>query len=214
MQTDGKETARESTRDEANRYIRLLRASTEDRESEVLLNQLADLHLSSEQVQELITAAVNEDSEERRVLLWQAIRQSRDSRGRAYLIQTLANDSTADLQIQFIDGLQNPTRHDVPILVAIYKSHRPRQKAEPVAHAPKPLAARDDIAKVDSKDDLAWNNKDKEQYDNENRYNRNRSTNDLRKDKTEQQSKADVSEETESKEMPNADGQSVRCVGS
>lgn len=126
----------------ADEWMKVLFESNVDEFLIRVVDRLSYFHLSSDQVRQLKEAADQEKSDSKRVVLWQAIRQSRDIDGRSYLIQTLLNKTSKEVQIQFIEQLPNPTRFDVPILVALYNSHRPPQEASkrPLDTEPRAIA--------------------------------------------------------------------------
>lgn len=122
------ETAKEFVGGTAEQWVTALIDSREMLDSILYSDRLSFFYLAPDQIARLKTAAEQEPSDQKRLLLWHAIRQSRDIPSRNYLIQNLVENSSVDLQIQFIDGLRNPSRYDIPILVALYNSHRPSQK--------------------------------------------------------------------------------------
>ncbi len=112
----------------ADQWLAAILDSTVDQDAEQILGRLSFFQLTSDQVNRLQAAAQEAESETRRMILWHAIRLSRDRSGRKYLIQKLVNESTAETQIQFLESLRNPGQFDVPILVALYNCHRPQRK--------------------------------------------------------------------------------------
>jgi hypothetical protein len=109
-----------------DRWIQALVDLRVDIDANHVLDRLARFHLSSNQVKQLITAANEEQSDSKRVVLWQAIRMSHDYSGRDYLINTLVGKSSVQMQLQFIEKLRNPSRFDVPILASLYNGRSRR----------------------------------------------------------------------------------------
>lgn len=103
----------------ADQWLQELVDSRVDIDTRLSVDRLSCFHLSPAQVEKLTAAADEEVSYEKRVLLWQAMRQSRDAKTRDYLIRVLRK-AGVESQIQFLDEIENLTRFDVPILVALY----------------------------------------------------------------------------------------------
>lgn len=118
---DNKEATEPST---ADGWLDALLESTVERNAKRAAHRLCDYHLTRDQVQQLIAAADREKSDFKRVMYWHAIRLSQDSAGRDYLIRTLVEKCSLEMQIQFIEELRNPSRFDLAILAALYNSHR------------------------------------------------------------------------------------------
>jgi hypothetical protein len=132
----------------ADRWLNALIASRETLDTSIYLDRLSYFHLTEPQIRQLRTAAEEEQSDRKRVVLWHALRQSRDVRSRDYLIKTLVGDSV-DMQIQFINELRNPSRFDIPILVALYNSHRPKKKDLLQQQYSNDIGKRDPLAEID-----------------------------------------------------------------
>lgn len=117
---------------------------------------LADLletyTLTEEQVRELLRAAQVETSEERKIILWHALRCSRSRAAREYLLRNVAEDSEPSLQVRFVQSLTQPTPFDVPILCALYQ--RPAPAAEEALSLRKPdePSLPDEIVKLATRD--------------------------------------------------------------
>ena len=122
----------------ADQWMKALFDATVDEKCNHVLDRLSYFYLTPTQVKQLRTAADQENSDPKRVILWQAIRMSQDTSGRDYLIHTLVEKSSAEMQIQFIESIRNPTRFDLPILLALYNSPRLRSKADAHAQTLKP----------------------------------------------------------------------------
>lgn len=100
-------------------WLEELTESEVDRQAGLAVHQLSQFHLSRGQVDTLIAAAEKADSDPQRLRLWQAIRNSQDSQGRKYLISTLLQ-SSAGVQVHFLEEFRNPSQFDLPILAALY----------------------------------------------------------------------------------------------
>lgn len=88
---------------------------------QVLAQVLEELVLDEKQLQRLIDASESSSSSVRKVLLYEAIRHSRDVKGRSFLKQALMAASP-ETQIQFLNNLRNPAPFDIPILQSIFVS--------------------------------------------------------------------------------------------
>jgi hypothetical protein len=119
----------------ADQWIKALCDATVDEKCSHVLDRLSYFYLTPTQVQQLRTAADQENSDAKRVMLLHAIRLSQDTNGRDYLIHKLVEKSSPEMQIQFIESFRNANRFDIPILLALYNSHHPRKKID--AHAPR-----------------------------------------------------------------------------
>lgn len=112
----------------ASQWVDVLIELKVDLNANHILDRLSRFHLSSSQVRALISAAEQESSDSKRVVLWHAIRMSRDQHGRDYLIHSLLQKSSQQLQLQFVEQLRIPTRFDIPILAALYKNQPKEEK--------------------------------------------------------------------------------------
>ncbi len=121
----------------ADHWLQALIHARESIETSIYLDRLSYFQLTTTQLKQLIAAAEQESSDEKKIVLWQALRQSRDTRGRDYLLKALVEKSSPETQLQFIDQMRNLSRFDVPILLALYKKHRLGKNAEstPIANA-------------------------------------------------------------------------------
>lgn len=112
----------------ASQWVDVLIELKVDLNANHVLDRLSQFHLSSSQVKTLIAAAEQESSDSKRLILWHSIRMSRDQHGRDYLIHSLLQKSSHQLQLQFVEQLRIPTRFDVPILAALYKNQPKDEK--------------------------------------------------------------------------------------
>lgn len=87
-----------------------------------LANWLETYSLSDAQVEQLITAARLADSDERRIVLWHAIRCTRSHAGQQFLLKNVVEDSDERTRIRFVQSLTNLAPADVPLLTALYRS--------------------------------------------------------------------------------------------
>lgn len=127
----------------ADRWLHELIGSDNSVDSRISLDRLSYFQLSPAQLEKLTAAVDGDESRDKRVMLWQAMRQSRDVKTRDYLIRVLLEEGV-EMQTQFLDELENPTRFDVPILIALYNSQRP-QRAMPKAKS-KTTAGESDVS--------------------------------------------------------------------
>jgi hypothetical protein len=103
----------------AERFASLL--ATEDQlEAAKLAESLSDAILTAEQVKSLIEHASSTTSDVRRIMLWNAIRLSRDIQGRKFLRETLARKATSEQKVQFVQSLRNLNLDDAPVLIELY----------------------------------------------------------------------------------------------
>ena len=106
--------------------VKLLLDSREQTQLQTLAQTIEELTLTNEQVEQLVLAATHSESDYRRIILYHAIRHTRDIQGRHFLIDALAK-SSVETQIQFLDNLKNPAPFDIPILQAIFRQNENRK---------------------------------------------------------------------------------------
>ncbi len=115
-------------------------------EMQLLGNCLETFNLEQAQVERLIAAARETTSEERRNLLWHALRQTRSTAARDFLGLHLVEDCDHNSRVRFLRSLDNLAPFDVPLLTALY------QGAEKIRKEPE--AARELIREDDLRDVL------------------------------------------------------------
>lgn len=94
---------------------------------ELLGNWLETYNLERGQVERLIAATQSTSSEERRNLLWHALRCTRTKAAREYLLKNLVEDTDETTRIRFVKSLTILAPFDVPLLTALYQSSPPPQ---------------------------------------------------------------------------------------
>jgi hypothetical protein len=113
---------------DSDHWLSALIESKDQTDSSVYLDRLENFHLSASQLDMLCKSASQEESDGKRIVLWQALRQSRDTRSRDVLIKILVHESSVDERIEFIEQMHNLSRSDIPVLIALYNSQRPKKK--------------------------------------------------------------------------------------
>lgn len=120
----------------------------------VLGNWLATYNLDESQVDKLIAAAGATTSEERRNLLWHALRCTRSRAAREYLQRNLVEDSDKATRLRFLHSFTNLDPFDVPLLISLYQAaeDEPRDKSGALM----PLAnVQDAIVQLATREDSA-----------------------------------------------------------
>jgi hypothetical protein len=127
----------------AERVLSEFLAAEQSGEMQLLGNCLETFNLEQPQVERLIAAARETTSEERRNLLWHALRQTRSTAAREYLQLHLVDDGDHNSRVRFLRSLSNLSPFDVPLLTALYqradkqalpKSNNTKQTPERPAH--------------------------------------------------------------------------------
>lgn len=136
---------------DSDHWLRALIESQDRTDSSVYLDRLAYFHLSANQLDMLFKSASQESSDGKRVVLWQAIRQSRDTKSRDSLIKILVDESSVDQQVEFLEQMQNLTKSDIPILSALYNSQRPKKRKSPNSPGENYVTPPDDLQDVPQK---------------------------------------------------------------
>ncbi len=106
---------------QAERVLQALLASEQGGEMELLVNCLETFNLEQPQIERLIAAARETTSEERRNLLWQALRQTRSTAAREYLRLHLVEDCDHTSRVRYLRSLTNLAPFDVPLLTALFE---------------------------------------------------------------------------------------------
>jgi len=105
----------------ADRVLQELLASEQAGEMELLVNCLETFNLEQPQIERLIAAARETSSEERRNLLWQALRQTRSTAAREFLRLQLVEDCDHTSRVRYLRSLKNLAPFDVPLLTALFQ---------------------------------------------------------------------------------------------
>lgn len=90
-------------------------------EMQLLGNCLETFNLEQPQIERLIAATRATTSEERRNLLWHALRQTRSTAAREYLKIHLVDDCDHNSRVRYLRSLTNLAPFDVPLLTALYQ---------------------------------------------------------------------------------------------
>lgn len=133
---------------DSDHWLRALIESQDRTDTSVYLDRLAYFHLSANQLDLLVKSASQENSDEKRVILWHAIRQSRDTKSREQLIKILVGESSVDEQVEFLEQMQNISKSDIPILSALYNSQRPKKRKSPRSPGENDITPLDDLQNV------------------------------------------------------------------
>jgi hypothetical protein len=106
---------------QAERVLQALLASEQGGEMQLLGNCLETFNLEQPQIERLIAAARETTSEERRNLLWQALRQTRSTTAREFLQHQLVEDCDHTTRVRYLRSLTNLAPFDVPLLTALFQ---------------------------------------------------------------------------------------------
>lgn len=106
---------------QAERVLQMFLASEQGGEMELLANCLETFNLEQQQIERLIAATRETTSEERRNLLWQALRQTRSTAARDYLKSHLVEDCDHTSRVRYLRSLTNLAPFDVPLLTALFQ---------------------------------------------------------------------------------------------
>lgn len=120
----------------------------------VLGNWLATYNLDESQVDQLIAAARASTSEERRNLLWHALRCTRSRAAREYLQRNLVEDSDPTTRLRFLDSFTNLDPFDVPLLIALYQAAEEGPRGKPDLPMPQ-ASVQDAIIQLATREDSA-----------------------------------------------------------
>lgn len=107
---------------QAERVLQAFLASEQGGEMELLANCLETFNLEQPQIDRLLAAARETTSEERRNLLWQALRQTRSTAAREYLRLHLVEDCDHTSRVRYLRSLTNLAPFDVPLLTALFQN--------------------------------------------------------------------------------------------
>jgi hypothetical protein len=131
-------------RDQASELLTQFLAAQQPAVMQGLGNWLETHALTGEQVGQLIVAAQKATSDDRRNLLWHAIRCSRSRIGREFLMKTLVDDTDEATKVRFAQSLTILAPFDVPLIAALYQSGRYAQDTSP--------GVREEIIKLATRD--------------------------------------------------------------
>lgn len=106
---------------QSQRVLYSFLASEQSGEMQLLSNCLETFNLEQPQIDQLLAAARKTTSEERRNLIWQALRQTRSTAARDYLNLHLVQDCDHNSRVRYLRSLDNLAPFDVPMLTALYQ---------------------------------------------------------------------------------------------
>lgn len=132
---------------QSQRVLQAFLASEQGGEMQLLSNCLETFNLEQTQIEQLLAAARETTSEERRNLVWQALRQTRSTAARDYLNLHLVEDCDHNSRVRYLRSLENLAPFDVPLLTALYQGADKAAK-EPTPPAPLPGIREDDLRDV------------------------------------------------------------------
>jgi len=132
----------------AERVLSDFLAAEQAGEMQLLGNCLETFNLEQPQVERLIAAARETTSEERRNLLWHALRQTRSTAARDFLRLQLVEDCDHNSRIRFLRSLDNLAPFDVPLLTALYQGAEKASRQVDLPKSSGALIVEDDLRDV------------------------------------------------------------------
>ena len=121
---DSEELPKRAEEGEAAEVLNRFLAAEQTGVMQDLGNWLESYALSERQVDKLVAAAEAATAEERRNLLWHALRCARSRTAREFLMRTLVDDTDETTKIRFVKSLTNLAPFDVLLLTSLYQSGR------------------------------------------------------------------------------------------
>jgi hypothetical protein len=106
---------------QSERVLQAFLGSEQAGEMESLGNCLETYNLEQPQLERLLAAARETTSEERRNLLWQALRQTRSTAAREFLRLHLVEDCDHTTRVRYLRSLTNLAPFDVPLLTSLFE---------------------------------------------------------------------------------------------